>query len=176
METPNAKGVNSGEASTEVILSQARYSRSNPTSDNFTAMPTKYPQGHFKDKPCKVCGEIFSPLAPSHLHCSDVCSSRSQSERYLRRTYGIGLSDYDAMLKSQDCRCKICGGEGFLMAKHHSMKLVVDHCHTSGAVRGLLCHNCNRALGLMQDNTLSLKSAIEYLEGATTIPQGSRVK
>ena len=152
------------------------YLRSNPTSDKFTANPSKYPQGHFKDKPCKSCGEVFSPLAPSHLHCSDACSTRSQSERYLQRTYGIGVSDYEAMLESQNHCCKLCGGEGFVMAKHHSMKLVVDHCHTSGAVRGLLCHNCNRALGLMHDNTETLRAAIAYLEGATTIPKGSTLK
>lgn len=152
------------------------YSRSNPTSDKFTASPSKYPQGVFKDKQCKACGEVFSPLAPSHLHCSDACSTRSQSERYLRRTYGIGVSDYESMLKTQNHCCKLCGGEGFVMAKHHSMKLVVDHCHASGVVRGLLCHNCNRALGLMQDNTETLRAAIAYLEGATTIPKGSTLK
>lgn len=170
METPNEKEVNSGEASSEVILSQAKYSRSNPLSDKFTASPKKYPQGFFKDKPCRSCGTVFSPLAPSHMHCSDECSTSSQSERYLQRTYGISLSNYRDMMESQHCRCKICGGEGFVMAKHHTMKLVVDHCHTLGVVRGLLCHNCNRALGLLQDNTASLKAALVYLEGATTIP------
>jgi hypothetical protein len=46
---------------------------------------------------------------------------------------------------------------------------VVDHCHATGKVRGLLCHNCNRALGLMQDNIENIKRAADYLEGATTI-------
>lgn len=55
------------------------------------------------------------------------------------------------------------------MAAHHKMKLVVDHCHSSGVVRGLLCHNCNRALGLLKDSTRNLESAIRYLEGAETI-------
>ena len=145
------------------------YARSNPTSENFTADPSKYPQGFFKDKPCRTCGTLFSPIAPSHLHCSDVCSSRSQTSRYLERTYNITIFDYEAMLDKQNHRCKICDGEGFIMnPKTHKVKLVVDHCHTTGAVRGLLCHNCNRALGLMKDNTQSLRVAIEYLEGATT--------
>lgn len=42
--------------------------------------------------------------------------------------------------------------------------LVVDHDHTTGKVRGLLCHNCNRALGLLQDNKSYLQSAINYLK------------
>jgi hypothetical protein len=60
--------------------------------------------------------------------------------------------------------------------QRHSCKLVVDHCHTGGQVRGLLCHNCNRALGLLQDSVPALKAAVKYLQGATTIPSGSRLK
>lgn len=59
--------------------------------------------------------------------------------------------------------CAICGGEGFTMKECHSLKLVVDHCHATGKVRGLLCHNCNRALGLLKDSSESLRCAINYL-------------
>jgi hypothetical protein len=80
------------------------------------------------------------------------------------RTYGIDMAEYERMLDEQGGRCQICGDEGFTMAKHHKLKLVVDHCHTTGKVRGLLCHNCNRALGLFHDSTESLQRAIEYLQ------------
>lgn len=146
------------------------YARSNPTSDKFTATPDKYPQGRFKPKSCRTCGEMFSPIAPSHLHCSDECSSKAQTNRYLQRNYGINLTKYETMLEEQGHCCKLCGGEGFLMKENHKVKLVVDHCHATGAVRGLLCHNCNRALGLLKDDTETLTKAIAYLEGATTIP------
>lgn len=149
------------------------YARSNPTSDAFTATPNKYPQKRFKPKPCRSCGEEFSPIAPSHLHCSDACSSRSQMDRYLRRTYGISADQYDTMFEGQLGVCKLCGSEGFVMKETHKLRLVVDHCHKDGHVRGLLCHNCNRALGLLKDNTETLNKAIAYLEGATTIPKGS---
>lgn len=152
------------------------YACSNSTPENFTASPDKYPQRYFKDKPCKNCGTVFSPLAPSHLHCSEECSSRSHSNRYLERNYGINMDVYEQMLNEQNHLCKICGEEGFTMANYHSMKLVVDHCHSTGVVRGLLCHNCNRALGLLKDSKKALKTAIAYLEGATTIPQGSTLK
>ena len=143
--------------------------RNKPQSE-MTANPTKYPQGYFKDKPCKMCGKNFSPSAPSHLHCSQECADRSLSNRYLIRTYRITLGEYEDMLEEQGHRCKICNSEGFVMdPDRHKAKLAVDHCHDTGVVRGLLCHNCNRALGLFQDSKEALLSAVKYLEGATTI-------
>lgn len=80
------------------------------------------------------------------------------------------------MKKSQNYLCYICGSEGFIIGKNnHSEKLVVDHCHDTGQVRKLLCQNCNRALGLMQDSPKLLRRGAEYIEehrkGATTIPK-----
>lgn len=146
------------------------YALSNKPQSAMTATPDKYPQGKFKDKACRTCGTTFSPKAPSHLHCSQECADNSLSSQYLKRNYGITLLDYQQMLEQQGHRCAICNGEGFVMKGCHRMKLVVDHCHKTGVVRGLLCHNCNRALGLLKDSTDSLKSATRYLEGATTIP------
>jgi hypothetical protein len=94
-------------------------------------------------------------------------------DRYLQRTYGISADQYDSMFEAQGGVCKLCSSEGFVMKESHKLKLVVDHCHKGGNVRGLLCHNCNRALGLLKDSTETLSKAIAYLEGATTIPQGS---
>lgn len=82
----------------------------------------------------------------------------------------MGLKDVADLHEKQNNKCAVCDGEGFKMAEHHKSKLVVDHCHKSGTVRGLLCHNCNRALGLFKDKIDVLKRAIKYLEGATTIP------
>lgn len=152
------------------------YAAKNRPQSEMTASPKKYPQGWFKDKPCRSCGTVFSPQAPSHLYCSQVCADYELSSTYLRKTYGLSVEDYKRMLADQKDECKICKGEGFLMGESHKMKLVVDHCHSTGKVRGLLCHNCNRALGLMHDDTEVLLNAIKYLEGATTIPQGSTLK
>lgn len=77
------------------------------------------------------------------------------------RMYGITLTEYNKMLKEQYNCCKICGTHE---SKQIHNKLVVDHCHSSGAVRGLLCNNCNTALGLLKDDVSLFKSCIEYLE------------
>lgn len=80
----------------------------------------------------------------------------------LKRSYGITLEQFNAMREVQDCKCAICG-------KHETEAvrgiLYVDHCHTTGKVRGLLCSVCNKALGLLKDNEDYLYKAISYLRG-----------
>lgn len=135
----------------------------------FLATPDKYPQGRFKDKPCRYCGIEFSPVSPSHLYCSDECAATGISENYYQRTYGISVKDVEQMLKNQNYVCAICKTEGFKMNDSVYSTLNIDHCHKTKDVRGALCHNCNRALGLFQDSITYLESAIQYLKGATTI-------
>ena len=141
-----------------------------------TATPDKYPQGYFKEKDCRRCGTTFQPISPSHLFCDKTCAAEAQAERYYQRNYGIGLEDWRRLHQEQEGLCAICRGEGFTMGRDHVSKLMVDHCHSTGDVRGLLCHNCNRALGLLQEEPENIKRALEYLERATTIPKGSRPK
>ena len=137
----------------------------------------KHPNGYFKVKPCRCCGSGFQPQAPSELYCKDECKTLGNMNAYLMRTYGIGAREYQRKLHEQNHCCAICGSEGFKMAEHHRMYLVVDHDHDTGKVRNLLCHNCNRALGLLQDSPDIVAKAHEYLKvhgkGATTIPKGS---
>jgi len=78
----------------------------------------------------------------------------------LKQYYGITLDDYDKMLFAQEGECAVCN-------RHHTESkkpLYVDHCHTTGAVRGLLCHTCNSGIGMLNDDLDMLYSACEYLE------------
>lgn len=137
---------------------------------DMTATPDKYPQGRFKDKPCRWCESIFSPKAPSHLYCSDQCKDKGLADNYYKNQYNSSLQEVESLLQKQNGLCFICEEIGFKMNDHVKSPLNLDHCHTTGKIRGLLCHNCNRAIGLFKDNTERLKRAIIYLEGATTIP------
>lgn len=143
---------------------EGRYSRAGRTQGAMTAKPESYPQGKFKDKPCRWCGTIFSPNAPSHLYCGDVCTQNKFDHDRLTKTYGISLEQYKAMVEEHDGKCGICGEEGFELVKGQRLKLVIDHCHATGRVRGLLCHNCNRGIGLLQDSIDNIRAAIRYLE------------
>lgn len=130
-----------------------------------TAKPDKYPQGRFKDKACKRCNTVFSPQGPSHHYCQDRCRQESQAARRYEKVYGVKEEDILRMYEEQGGCCKICGGKGFLMHKSKKHGLNLDHCHTTGKVRGWLCDNCNRALGLFQDSIVNLEAAIAYLRG-----------
>lgn len=122
----------------------------------------KYPNGHFNPKKCRTCTGEFTPSAPSQLYCSAACRGKTA---YYERNYGITQSELEAMKANQNNRCFLCEGEGFLIGKNgHNERLAVDHCHETGRVRRLLCHNCNRALGLMRDNPGLLRRAADYIE------------
>lgn len=137
---------------------------SNKKKSQQTANPEKYPQGYFHNKPCKECSTLFSPTAPSNLYCSDDCADVGSQRKFLKNTYGISLEDYQELFNKQQGRCAICGSSGFKMKVENRQSIVIDHCHENGHVRGLLCHNCNRGLGLFQDSPELLEKAIEYLK------------
>lgn len=158
----------------EKLLSTTQ--RFNKEKSKQTATPTKYPQGYFRQKRCKKCGKYFMPKAPSEQYCSDYCKNYGVIEAYYKRIYGLTIKEYLDLAEKQNFVCCICGKENFAMGECHSGVLVVDHNHKTGQIRGLLCHNCNRALGLFQDDIEKLKQAISYLKGVTTIPKGSTLK
>lgn len=76
--------------------------------------------------------------------------------------YGIGVAEYDARLAVQGGVCALCfaakpGGRG---------SFHVDHDHVTGTIRGILCHGCNTALGLLKDDPALLRRAAEYVEAS----------
>lgn len=88
----------------------------------------------------------------------------------LKKRFGISLEQYAALLEEQDHVCKICGNAE--KSVDHRTKqvrqLAVDHCHTKGHVRGLLCSDCNTAIGLLRDDPELLRKAAKYVEATST--------
>lgn len=81
----------------------------------------------------------------------------------LRATFGIGIDRYEEMHVAQDGKCAICGN-GETITRHGKVRLLaVDHCHTTGKVRQLLCGNCNPMLGYARDDAEVLRKASEYI-------------
>ena len=150
------------------------------TGDNWTPSMQKY-----RRYVCKSCWADrqagYAKKDPKHKEKKQIKRVVRESEwsedrrnkeyerrkcRYLQKTYGITFEKYTEMLRGQGFQCKICGtldagGKGVFH---------VDHCHSSGKIRGLLCVNCNMMLGLVYDKTDVLMKAINYLEETNEYP------
>lgn len=91
----------------------------------------------------------------------EVFSKRRES--FIRLRYGIDTTRFEAMLLSQHHQCPIC--ERVLSPEPRKQNTAhIDHDHESGMVRGLLCGQCNRGIGLLKDDIARLRRAVEYLE------------
>ena len=131
------------------------------------------------ERTCKKCNEEKDlELFVTNKECKNgkayVCKACDQKRRRKHREdkpemardnayknlYGISLEVYNNMFQLQEGKCLGCERHQVDLKK----KLVVDHCHTTGAVRGLLCNQCNCALGYAYDNKNTLKNLIKYLE------------
>jgi hypothetical protein len=84
----------------------------------------------------------------------------------LWRNYGINSKEFDRLYRQQRRRCAICDTyiRRTFNARFRGREAVVDHNHLTGRLRGLLCHRCNRALGLLHDDNVLLKRALHYVQ------------
>lgn len=84
-----------------------------------------------------------------------------QKKRHIKRKYNLSLEEVTALWTAQGNKCAICKIEKEKVSTNNGLH--IDHCHTTGKVRGLLCGNCNRGLGMFEDSPELLQSAINYL-------------
>ena len=128
-------------------------------------------------KVCKFCNKFldFSFFVkrsdrPNHNddHVSKYMTNCMECQSLVTKLnyYGITKEEFNKLREDYADCCGICGRTEQecrnLKTKHYG--LYIDHCHTSGKVRGLLCHNCNLIVGHAKDDTDLLKSAILYLD------------
>ena len=104
-----------------------------------------------------------------------VCrATRSKAQRAFRKRrpevikannlkqFGLSYSAWQDMVAAQNNRCAVCDKEEFGCNAYGRMSLAVDHDHTTGKVRALLCHRCNRALGLLGDDAVRVENLAKY--------------
>lgn len=84
----------------------------------------------------------------------------------LHSRYGLTKDEYTTMLVNQSGVCGICKEPEVVLDRRTGLprSLSVDHCHSTGKIRGLLCTHCNHALGKFKDSIEVLESAIQYLK------------
>ena len=78
--------------------------------------------------------------------------------KWLKANYGLTVEDFDNMLTAQDNKCGACGDTFVDQKSTH-----VDHCHSTGKIRGLLCRDCNIALGLLKDDPERIQGLKNYI-------------
>lgn len=107
---------------------------------------------------CKVCVKAY--MHEWHKVRPPMPTMQSR-DKHLRQRYGFDHAEYERLLMMQGGCCAICDttepGKGF---RHFH----IDHNHTSGRVRGLLCARCNQAVGLFKEDKKSIQRALSYLE------------
>ena len=81
-------------------------------------------------------------------------------ETHYKKEYGITLARFQTMLDQQNGQCRLCGKDVTLKQKDAHL----DHCHTTGQLRAILCRACNTGVGMLGDNAALLRKAADYLD------------
>jgi len=126
-----------------------------------------YKEVTFRCKCCKeekLANEFYTKRDYGKVVISASKCRQCQLDYQLFKTFGITRKQYNELLQSQDFSCAICNiSEKDYAKQGYRNNFAVDHCHTTGAIRGLLCDQCNRGIGYLKDSTQILASAINYL-------------
>ena len=117
---------------------------------------------------CSKCKEILPRKAFNKCSkASDgmqsqckICNARSKREW----KYGLKHKEIKTLWESAEKSCEICRHPLELEYCEKGRSAHVDHCHDTGKVRGILCPDCNKGLGLFRDSPGSLRAAASYLE------------
>jgi hypothetical protein len=151
---------------------RARYKQEWPeywlTSAAFIADTGRCPGKNFRlrkvdlKKPISKGNIHWAPPVPVKTRASENMPEYQRQLRHLRQ-YNLTPDQYEELSRQHGGLCAICSGPGKKF-KGRKEGLVIDHCHKSGAVRGLLCTTCNTAIGHLSDDIGKLRSAIVYLQ------------
>ena len=112
--------------------------------------------GERRDPRCGTCSRLRE-----RVRWQTPEAKRLDREGRLRRRYGLNEEVYQELLAGQNFRCAICGTADF---DNTARRLpAIDHDHSTGKVRGILCSRCNKGLGLFGDSPELMREAITYL-------------
>lgn len=126
--------------------------------------------GVFEEKRiCSMCDIKYTATNRTQKYCSDSCCKKARGLQALNLPYShsIKMKRRDVLKLIEDtpyceiCKIKLTNNSSSLSK---STWFNVDHCHSTGKVRGILCSKCNIGLGMFKDNIASLETAIEYLK------------
>lgn len=125
--------------------------------------------GHTRYRDRKTTpAKCFIATCDNHVYAKELCHAHYTKQRKWA-SYGVDANRYQELLVEQGGCCAICRKpERHTAGRSGKLKdLAVDHCHTAGVVRGLLCGSCNTAIGLFNDDPALLDAAKDYLASQT---------
>jgi hypothetical protein len=107
-----------------------------------------------KTKPFTDFGINTATKTGYNYACKECIKHRNQ-EQYFKHLWGLSLSELEQLKKKQKYKCACC---------KEKVDLVIDHHHKTGLVRGLLCNQCNQAIGKLKDNEQIVSNVLRYLK------------
>jgi len=136
---------------------QRRLSRTLPRKEFYICNVCK------KEKPYREMAKNKNTISGVSGTCRNCTNEQAVLSKY--RRFGLTRKIYQEMFQNQDGKCAICKSEIASYDINGKIKrLYVDHSHSTGKVRGLLCNNCNTAIGHLRDSPELLRKAAQYLE------------
>jgi hypothetical protein len=100
-------------------------------------------------------------------HCAE-CRRRRDRKRWYRRTGVAVQTEYERLLVVQDGLCAVCRQPETRLHRGRVCRLTFDHDHATGQTRGLLCHKCNVALGMLREDPIVIRHMLDYLSVSLT--------
>lgn len=151
--------------------------------------PRRPPLDESSTKACRKCGAVkalteFSlsrkatetANAVYRSDCKACCSERTKQwfvdnpgraaankRRSVLAAYGLTVEEYESLLRQQGGVCAICRRPERSIRNGKLLRMPVDHDHETGAVRGILCHSCNRAIGFLGEDVAIVQETVAYL-------------
>lgn len=115
-----------------------------------------------RDGLCGYCIACSKRCAAERKDKAKVYMAAYDAERQYKR-YGITRAEFVALHEQQGGMCRICARTIRVNGPAGSDRAVLDHCHVTGRVRGVLCNHCNMAIGLLGESVDNVRRAAEYL-------------
>jgi hypothetical protein len=152
-------------------MCRRKYAKDYYCNKNVVRRPYVRRENMTKNRVCRSCKET-KPLTEDFfskhdkggfLHVCVGCIGVSEA----CRKYRLSRAEYDEMYRDQGNGCAICGESD--VGKRSGFNLSIDHCHSSGSIRGLLCSRCNLALGYLRDDADLAEKAAAYLRSHNAV-------
>jgi nitrate/TMAO reductase-like tetraheme cytochrome c subunit len=134
------------------MMKTCKFCEQEKSVDNFYEFYDKWSEKKYVSSRCRPCHQNYRRESPT--------TPKNRKAEKLQLRYGLTYEQWEKIREEVNNACMICG----ITEEEAGRKLDVDHCHSTGKVRGILCTHCNNMLGHAHDNIAVLESAAVYLK------------